>query len=261
MSIEHKKGTRDAVLVTGGTTGIGLAISLSFIAEGKEVYTLSRRGEDNVEELDRVVKERGFARPHVLKADVSDRARLQEIAAELEKNDVVLRTVIGSAGINVRELFLDVSDEAIRSMIDINFYGLISTFQVFGSAALKQPGSRFIAISSLNAIHGMQLRVPYSGTKAGVAGFVRALAVEWGPLGATVNSIAPGIIETPLTRGYMTQFPERRAAGIEHTPARRLGSVEDIAHAAVFLASEGASYVNGHTLVVDGGLSVGSSWW
>jgi len=261
MSNEHEKGAKEAVVVTGGTTGIGLAISLRFLAEGKDVYTLSRRGEENTEELDRLVRERGLARPHVLKADVSDRARLVEIAAELEKAGVRLRTVVGSAGVNVRELALDVSDESVRKILDINLYGLIATFQVFGPLALQRPGSRFIAVSSLNAIHGMRLRAPYSASKAGVDGFVRALAIEWGPMGATVNAIAPGIIETPLTRGYMEQHPERRAAGIAHTPVGRLGSVEDIAHAAVFLASEGASFVNGHTLVADGGLSVGSAWW
>ena len=261
MSNEHEKGPNEAVLVTGGTTGIGLAITLRFLAEGKDVYTLSRRGEENVEELDALVKERGLPRPRVLKADVSDRARLVEIAGEFAQSGVRLGTVVGSAGINIRELTLAVSDESIRSILDINLYGLIATFQVFGPLALQRPGSRFIAISSLNAIHGMRLRAPYSAAKAGVTGFVRALAIEWGPLGATVNAIAPGIIETPLTRGYMAAHPERREAGIAHTPVGRLGSVEDIAHAAMFLASEGASFVNGHTLVVDGGLSSGSSWW
>jgi NAD(P)-dependent dehydrogenase (short-subunit alcohol dehydrogenase family) len=80
-------------------------------------------------------------------------------------------------------------------------------------------------------------------------------------LGATVNAIAPGIIETPLTQGYMEANPERRDAAIAHTPAGRLESVDDIAHAAMFLASKGAGFINGHTLVVDGGLSAGSSWW
>jgi len=261
MSNENAKASRDAVLITGGTTGIGLAISLRFIAEGNEVYTLSRRGEENAQELDRQVKERGLARPHVLQADVSDRSRLVEIAGKLDEAGVRLRTVVASAGINVREIALTVSDAAVRSMIDINLYGLMATFQVFGPLALKQPGSRFIAISSLNALQGMKLRAPYSATKAGVSGFVRALAVEWGPLGATVNAIAPGIIETPLTQDYMAANPGRRDAAIAHTPAGRLGSVEDIAHTAMFLASKGAGFINGHTLVVDGGLSAGSSWW
>ena len=246
---------------TGGTTGIGLAISMRFAAEGKQVFALSRRGEDNAGDLDRLVEERGVPRPTILKADVSDRARLAEIAGEIEATGLSLRTVVGSAGINVRKLALEVPDEAIRSIIDINLYGLISTFTVFGPLALKRAGARFIAISSLNAIQGMRLRAPYSGAKAGVDGFCRALAIEWGPLGATVNTIAPGLIETPMTRGYMKEHPERREAGLAHTPVGRLGSPEDIAHAAMFLASEGASFVNGQTLVVDGGLSAGSSWW
>lgn len=251
----------EAVLVTGGTTGIGLAISMRFAEAGKRVYTISRRGEENAADLDRAVAARGVPRPHVFQGNVSDRARLVEIAGELERDSVNLRVVVASAGINIRQLLLDVSDEAIRSILDINLYGLMATFQVFGPLALKQRGARFIAISSLNAHQGMRLRAPYSGAKAGVDGFCRALAVEWGPLGATVNSIAPGIIETPLTRGYMEQHPDRRAAGIAHTPVGRLGLPDDIAHAATFLASEGAGFVNGHSLVVDGGLMAGNSWW
>lgn len=251
----------EAVLVTGGTTGIGLAISMRFAEAGKQVYTISRRGEENAGDLDQAVKERGVPRPHVFKGDVADRARLVEIQGELERDGVNLRAVVASAGINIRQLLLEVSDESIQKILNINLYGLMATFQVFGHMALKQPGARFIAISSLNAHHGMRLRAPYSGAKAGVDGFCRALAFEWGPLGATVNSIAPGIIETPLTRGYMDQNPERKAAGVAHTPVGRLGLPEDIAHAAMFLASEGASFVNGHSLVVDGGLMAGSSWW
>jgi NAD(P)-dependent dehydrogenase (short-subunit alcohol dehydrogenase family) len=255
------KDQAEAVVVTGGTSGIGLAVTLRFLAEGKQVYTLSRRGEANVAELDRVVGERGLARPHVLKADVTDRGRLIEIAGEIEQAGVRLRAVVGCAGINIRKLTLDAAEADVRAILDINLYGLITTFQVFGPLALKQPGARFVAISSLNSIHGMRLRAPYSGAKAGVDGFIRALAVEWGPLGATVNSIAPGIIVTPMNRGYMDSNPDKRAAGLAHTPVGRLGAPDDIAHAVAFLASEGASFVTGQTLVVDGGLSAGSSWW
>ena len=133
-----------------------------------------------------------------------------------------LRTVVACAGIGVRKLTLDVTDEELRSVLDVNLYGLMTTFRVFAPLALKQPGARFIAISSLNAIQGMRLRAPYSRRQGGVDGFVRALAFEWGPLGATVNSVAPGIIVTPMTRGYMDANPERREAGLAHTPVGRL---------------------------------------
>jgi NAD(P)-dependent dehydrogenase (short-subunit alcohol dehydrogenase family) len=251
----------DAVLVTGGATGIGLAISLRFASEGKPVYVLAVNGEDDAAELDRQVGERGLPRPHVLKADVRDRARLAEIASDFDRAGMRLHTVVACAGINVRNTFLELDDATIRSILDTDLYGVITTFQVFGPLALRRPGSRFIAISSLNSIRGMRLRAPYSAAKAGVNGLVQALAVEWGPLGATVNAIAPGIIVTPLTKGYIEAHPECGAAGIANTPAGRLGLPEDIAYAAAFLASEGASFVTGQVMVVDGGQSVGNSWW
>lgn len=259
-SPQRSSGAEGAV-VTGGTSGIGLAITLRLARRGLRVYAVSRRGEGDTAELDRGVAELGVPRPTVLTADVTERDQLEAVAKRMADDQVTPRVVVGSAGINVRSLALDVPDEAVHRMIDTNLYGLFATFQVFAPSALASSGSRFVAISSLNAVHGMRLRAPYSATKAGVSGLVRALAVEWGPQGATVNAIAPGIIETPLTRGYMDEHPDRTAAGIAHTPVGRLGRVDDIAHAAEYLVSPEASFVNGQTLVVDGGLSAGSAWW
>jgi NAD(P)-dependent dehydrogenase (short-subunit alcohol dehydrogenase family) len=146
-------------------------------------------------------------------------------------------------------------------MIDVNFYGLFQTFTVFGPLALARPGSRFIGISSLNSLYGTRLRAVYSGTKAAVNGMVRALSVEWAPLGATVNAVAPGIIDTPLTRPYLEQNPDRAAAALAHTPVGRLGDPEDIADMVAYLASPGAAFVNGQTIAVDGGTTTGSDWW
>ena len=107
----------------------------------------------------------------------------------------------------------------------------------------------------------MDLRAAYTATKAGLSGLVRALAIEWGPKGSTVNAVGPGIIETPLTRAYMDQFPERVKASIENTPLRRLGTPEDVADVVAFLASDAARFITGQTVFVDGGLSAGSAWW
>ena len=115
--------------------------------------------------------------------------------------------------------------------------------------------------SSLTAEHGMNLRAVYGATKGALSALVRALAVEWGPSGVTVNAVGPGIICTPLTQEYIDANPERAAATIAHTPLRRLGNPEDVANVVAFLASDAAGFVTGQTIFVDGGISAGSDWW
>ena len=247
-------------LVTGGTSGIGMAIALRLAAQ-MPVYVLSRREPSEAAELAHAADERGVARPAVFAADVARRETLTAVAGQLAARNAELRVVVACAGTNVRQLALEVDAKDVRRLVEVNLIGLFDTFQVFAPLALSRPGGRFIAISSLTGLHGMRLRVPYGATKAGVDGMVKGLAVEWGPLQATVNAIAPGVIETPLTRAYMSQHPDRAQAALDHTPAGRVGRVEDVAAVAAFLASAEASFVTGQTLVVDGGMSAGSSWW
>jgi NAD(P)-dependent dehydrogenase (short-subunit alcohol dehydrogenase family) len=118
-----------------------------------------------------------------------------------------------------------------------------------------------VITSSVSAIHGMDLRAAYTATKAGLSGLVRALAIEWGPLGVTVNAVGPGVIETPLTKAYMEEHPERVEATVANTPLRRVGQPEDVADVVLFLASDAARFMTGQTVFVDGGLSAGSAWW
>ena len=256
---DDAKDTR-AAMVTGGTSGIGMAIALR-LASQMPVYAVSRRGPSDAAELEEAAASCGVTRPTVLAADVARRSDLLAVANQLAAEDVALRVVVACAGTNVRRPALDVSEEDVRRIVDVNLTGLFQTFQVFAPLVLRQPRGRFIAISSVTGLHGMSLRVPYGATKAGVAGMVKGLAVEWGPFHATVNAIAPGVIETPLTSAYMSEHPDRAQAALDHTPVGRLGRVEDVAAVAAFLASEEAAFVTGQTVVVDGGMSAGSSWW
>lgn len=260
VSDDQEEATR-GVLVTGGTSGLGLAIAMRLGEMMQPVHLVARNATAKRDELVSAFAERGLPAPNLHDADVTDHARLTEIAEEISSAGQGLGTVVTSAGTNTRALALEVDHEDVRRMIEVNLYGTFITFQVFAPLVLAEPNGRFIAISSLNASHGMRLRAPYGATKAGVDGLIRALAVEWSPLGATVNAIAPGVIETPLTRGYMDQFPERAPKMMENTPVGRLGAVEDVAHAAAYLASEESGFMSGQTLVLDGGFSVGSSWW
>jgi NAD(P)-dependent dehydrogenase (short-subunit alcohol dehydrogenase family) len=253
--------TARGLLVTGGTQGIGLAIALRLAKTMAPVYLLSFDATKTADKVDAAFRELGLARPTLLEANVADRGRLTQIAEDLARDHVDIGTVVASAGTNVRALALEVEDDAVRSMIDTNLYGLFLTFQVFAPLVLAGPNGRFIALSSLSAIHGQRLRAVYAATKAGVSGLVRALATEWSPMGATVNAIAPGVLRTPLTSAYMDSHPEREAAALAHTLVGRLGTIDDVAFTAEYLASEECGFMTGQTIYLDGGVSAGSVWW
>ncbi len=244
----------ETALVTGGTRGIGLAIVRALRHYGARVIAISK----SQDQIDLFGKE--FAKDPLASAelvDVRDRRSLEALRDRLDRLDIL----VPNAGVNTRIKALDLPDEALREMLDTNLYGVFVTCQVFAPLLVKKPGSRVVVTSSVSAIHGMDLRAAYTATKAGLSGLVRSLAIEWGPLGINVNAVGPGVIETPLTRAYMDQHPERVAAVISNTPLRRLGTPEDVADVVVFLASDAARFITGQTLFVDGGLSAGSAWW
>ena len=249
------------LFVTGGTSGIGLAIACRLARTHDPVYLLSRSASASRGEVEDAFHEAGLTRPQLLDGDVADRAAMTRIATQLTEDGVDIGTVVASAGTAVRALALDVDDASVRSMMETNLYGVFVTFQVLAPIVLAGPNGRFIAVSSMSAIHGQRLRAVYAATKAGVSGLVRALAAEWGPSGATVNAIGPGILRTRLTGGYMDADPGREQAVLDHILVGRHGSVDDVAFAAEYLASPECGFVTGQTLIVDGGMSAGSTWW
>lgn len=249
MSLEGR-----TALVTGGTRGIGLAITRALRRDGARVFAIGK-AKDQIEAFRREFSEDPLAT--VEQADVRDRGMLEALRDRLPGLDIL----VPNAGVNTRVQALELEEAPLREMFDTNLYGVFLTCQVFGPLLFSRPGGRVVVTSSLSAIHGMNLRAAYGATKAGVSGLVRSLAIEWGPRGVTVNAVGPGIIKTPLTMAYMEQHPERVAATIENTPLRRLGEPEDVADVVAFLASDGARFITGQTIYVDGGVSAGSSWW
>ena len=248
MAVQASLGGRTA-LVTGGTRGIGLAIATALRGAGARVLVVSR----SVDHL-------AAARSEGLEGrvcDVRDRAALEALRDSLGDLDIL----VANAGVNTRVEALDLEDRPLRDILDTNLYGVFVTCQVLGPLLLRRPGGRCVVTSSVSAVHGQRLRAAYCATKAGVSGLVRALAVEWGPRGCTVNAVGPGVVRTPLTEAYIQAHPDRLRAVIDHTPLRRLAEPEDVADAVVFLASDAARFVTGQTLFVDGGLTAGSDWW
>lgn len=245
-------------LVTGTTSGIGLCVAQALVGRGAYVIALGP-GDAAVRELERPFG--GSERVRTLALDIRDRAALEALRDSLTADEVTLDILVANAGTNVRRPALELTDEEIRVVIDTNLYGTFTTLQVLAPLALRRPGARIVVTSSVAAVWGYNLRAPYTASKAGLSGLVRSLAIEWGPFGATVNAVGPGLIRTPLLETYMREHPERVEAAIAHTPLRRFGEPEDVSDVILFLASGAARFITGQTIVVDGGLSVGNSWW
>jgi NAD(P)-dependent dehydrogenase (short-subunit alcohol dehydrogenase family) len=248
-------------LVTGGAKGIGYAVARRLAQLGAGVIVIDRGGDSQIA-LQQLHAELPQVSPlRCLRADVTDRAAMEAIRDTLKREGQALDIVVPNAGINVRLPTLEISPAQIDSIIATNLTGVIATLQIFVPLILGRPQPRVVVTSSVSAVHGMALRGTYAATKAGLSGLVRALAVEWGPLGVNVNAVGPGIIHTALVDGYMKQHPERVEASIRNTPLRRIGTPEEVADTVVFLASHAARFITGQTLMVDGGITAGSDWW
>ncbi|HVE69720.1 MAG TPA: glucose 1-dehydrogenase [Thermoanaerobaculia bacterium] len=237
-------------VVTGGTSGIGLALVRGLAEAGADVVATSRRPKQ-VDAAAAEVEQRGRRTVRVT-SDVGDRATLQaaleQTVAELGKVDIL----VNCAGITKRTPTLDVTDEEWNSIMATNVTGTLRACQVFGRHMLERGYGRIINIASLSSFVGLFEVAAYTTSKSAVAGLTRALAVEWGSRGVNVNAIAPGVFRTALNAGLLDGTERGKEFRIR-TPLGRFGRLEELAGACVFLASEGASFVNGEILAVDGG--------
>lgn len=237
-------------VVTGGTSGIGLALARGLADAGADVVPTSRRAEQ-VDQAATDIESRGRRSLRVT-SDVSDRASLEnalrETVAALEKVDIL----VNCAGITKRTPTLDVSDQEWTSILETNLNGTWRCCQVFGRHMLERGYGRIVNIGSLSSFVGLFEVAAYTASKAAVAGLTRALAVEWGSRGVNVNAIAPGVFRTALNSNLL-DGTERGREFLLRTPLKRFGNVDELAPACVFLASEAASFVNGEVLAVDGG--------
>lgn len=238
-------------VVIGGTSGIGRAIAHGLAEAGADVVPTSRRIEQ-VEVAAAEIEERG-RRSLRLAADVSDRASLQGVLEETVKAFDKVDILVNSAGRTKRAPTLDFSEEDWNDIIETNLTGTLRACQIFGRHMLEREYGRIINIASLSTFVSLYEVAAYSASKAAVASLTKSLAVEWSRRGVCVNAIAPGIFRTALNQNLLDET-ERGREFIQRTPMRRFGRVEELAGAAVFLASDAASFVTGEILVVDGGV-------
>jgi 3-oxoacyl-[acyl-carrier protein] reductase len=245
---QNMKLDNKTALITGATGGIGGAIAKQLYAAGATVMLTGTRAEV----LQNLAKELG-ERAHVLAANLTDSAAIDALVSDTEKQLGKIDILVANAGVTRDGLLMRMKDEDWQSVIDIN---LTSTFKLVRAALrgmMKNRTGRIISIGSVVGTTGNPGQANYCASKAGLIGFSKALAQEVASRNITVNVIAPGFIATPMTEVLTDEQKEKINAKI---PLGRMGSPDDIAAAALYLASDAAGYVTGQTLHVNGGMAM-----
>ena len=231
--------TRTAV-VTGGSSGIGLGIAERLRADGYNVATIDLTPSDE---------------KYAYTANVTDRARLDEVLAEIRQELGPVTILVNAAGLDGFQRFKNMKFEDWKRVLDVNLDGVFHCCQAVLSDMIDAGWGRIVNISSSSAQSGQPFMTHYVASKSAVNGLTKALALELGPDGITVNAVPPGFIDTPMLR---TAEGKKLLGGtvedhILKTPVRRVGRPEDIAAACSFLISEEAGYITGQILGVNGG--------
>lgn len=241
--------TNQLAVVTGAGRGIGRAIALRFAAEGADVVCLSRTAEnsDKVANEIRALGRKAWAHAVDVADSVAVEAVAEKILAECGKVDIL----VNNAGVTRDGLLMRMSDADWDTVLNTNLKGAFLVTKGFSRAMLRQRSGRIINISSISGLVGNAGQCNYAASKAGLIGFTQSAAREFASRGITVNAIAPGFIETDMTAELNEQL---RAELLKRIPLGGFGQAEDIANAALFLASPGARYVTGQVLTVDGGM-------
>jgi NAD(P)-dependent dehydrogenase (short-subunit alcohol dehydrogenase family) len=237
-------------VVLGGTSGLGRAIAMGLVEAGADVVASSRRA-DAVEETAKAVEAKG-RRTIRAASDVTDRASLEKLRDAVLQAFGQVDILVNAAGRTKRTPSLDVSEEEWDAIVETNLTGAMRASQVFAKPMLERGTGSIIHIASLASFVGLMEVAAYTASKAGVAGLTRALAVEWAPKGVRVNSIAPGVFRTPLNTNLLDGTERGREFKVR-TPMQRFGQAEELQGAAVYLASDAASFVTGQLIAVDGG--------
>ena len=237
-------------VVIGGTSGIGKTLSLGLADAGANVVATGRNAA-NVEAVAGEIEARGR---HTLSVttDTRDKSSLQRLLAACLERFEKVEILLNCAGKIKRAPTLDFLESDWNDILDTNLTGTLRACQVFGQHMLSRKNGRIINIASLNSFVALHEVAAYAASKAGVAALTRALAVEWSRHGVLTNAIAPGVFRTSLNADLLDNTPRGNEL-LMRTPMGRFGRLDELVGAAVFLASDSASFVTGQIIVVDGG--------
>lgn len=242
-------------IVTGSATGIGQAIAIRLGSEGAHIVIDYRSHQDGAEKTRRQIESAG-SKAIIVQADVSKLADVQRLVDEAWKQLGSCDILVNNAGIEKPADFWDVTEQDYDAVLEVNLKGPFFLAQAFVRRLrdAKRPG-RIINISSVHEDMAFPHFSTYCISKGGVRMLTRDLAVELGPLGITINNIAPGAIMTPINKKLLDDKPKLDAL-LKNIPLGRMGSPDDVATLAAFLSSDDAAYITGSTYIIDGGLTV-----
>lgn len=241
--------------ITGGALGIGRATAQLFAAEGAAVAV----GDVLIEAAEAVAKTivANGGRAIAMRVDVGEAAEVQAFVDRAVTEFGRLDVMFANAGIAHSAPFLEHPESQWHRVLRVNLTGVFLCGQIAARQMVRQGGGRIIATASINGLRGVENLVGYNAAKAGVIELTKTMAVELAKHRITVNAIAPAQIDTRLTRGLPEEARERR---VQRIPMGRFGEVDEVARAALFLASDDATFITGHTLAVDGGYLAGGLW-
>ncbi len=240
-------------VVIGGTSGIGRSIALGLAEAGADVVPVSRRA-DKVQEAAGLIESKG-RRSLAQAADATRREDVEKLASAVMKSFGHIDILVNSAGAIWEGPFEEMPEGEYERVMDVNLRAMVLACQVIGKVMIKQKHGKIVNISSMAALWGQPDILPYCMSKGGVAQLTKGLAVEWAKHNIQVNDIAPGLFITPLTHDMFTE-PAMNKRLKAKTPMGRLGKLEELQGAAIFLASPASDFVTGVTIRVDGGLFI-----
>lgn len=244
FSLENK-----SAIITGGTSGIGNAMAKMFAEKGANVIIIGRNSQTQqiAEQMGKNVVGKIL--------DITDWKQTVQIVDEIEKQYGKIDILCNVAGVGSGVPAENISMEEFSKVLQVNLESAFFMMQTVGKKMIASgKGGRIINVASDAGIIAVRNHVAYSASKAGLLSVTKSLALEWGKYGITCNAISPTVVMTPMSREYWKG--ERAKQRLDRIPVGRFGEMDEIAAAAVFLASDGAQMINGHNLVIDGGLTI-----